>query len=194
MEKSAGRKTSDLLAVCSLPMRESGFIECIKASYGKQITVIYTIIVVTLASVLMIHYSFSNQLGIDLLAHNVVQGIIGGLLIIAAAYCCTPNLLGKVLYRRYITNKKYQYKTVFYADRIELQSKTTTMKEYSYALVKQIVRSENLIIFILSNLICLPVRSDGLTEAQWAMIQAQICNQRNIPYIQKSICTFHTRR
>lgn len=194
MEKSTGKKTSNLLVVCSLPMRESDFIECIKASYGKQVTIFYTIIVVALTSVLMIHYCFSNQLGIDLLAHNVVHGMIGSLLVIAAAYCCTPNLLGKFLYRRYITNQKYQYKTVFYADRIELQSKTATMKKYSYALIKQIVRSENLIIFMLSNLFCLPVRSDGLTEAQWAMIQAQICNQRNIPYIQNSICTFHTWR
>ncbi len=44
MENSTGKKASNLLVVCSLPMRKSDLTECIKASYGKQVTVIDTII------------------------------------------------------------------------------------------------------------------------------------------------------
>lgn len=170
--------TNDLLAVNELPLRESDFIECQKALFGKKLAFFYAVIEVCCVAVLGV-YAIAKQMETDTLPVGTMLVPFICLLIASIFYFPFPKWLGKLRYRQYETSNNKPRSVAFYTDHFEVLVDDAKVGSYSYASVRRIVQSENLAIVMLPNMVCLPVRRVGISDECWQVIEQYIAIAMN---------------
>ena len=170
--------TNDLLAVNELPLREKDFIECHRALFGKRSAFLYTVVVVCCVAVLGV-YAIAKQMGIDSLPVGTMLVPFICLLIVSIFYFAFPKWIGKLRYRQYETSNSKLKSVAFYTDRFEIMVDGVKVGVYSYISVRHIIKSENLFIMVLPNMVYLPVRCVGIPDERWSEIEHQITISMN---------------
>lgn len=165
---------NELLAVNELPLREKDFIECQRALFGKRSAFLYTVVAVCCVATLGV-YGIAGQMGID---HHVHHGtifvVLLCLLVATVFYFAVPIWIGKLRYRQYETSNSKLKSVAFYTDHFEIIVDGVKVGIYSYLLVRRIIKSENLFIMVLPNMVYLAVRCVGIPDERWSEIEYQI--------------------
>lgn len=176
---------SELLAVNELPLREKDFIECQRALFGKRSAFLYTVVAVCCVSALGV-YAIAGQMGIgNSLPIGMMFTLLLCLLVASVFYFTVPKWLGILRYRQYETTNNKPRSVAFYTDRFEIIVDGVKVGVYSYISVRRIIKSENLFIMVLPNMVYLPVRCVGIPDERWSEIEHQITismNSRRINY------------
>lgn len=170
--------TNDLLAVNELPLRESDFIECQKALFGKKSAFFYAVIAISCVAVLGV-YAIAKQMETDTLPVGTMLVPFICLLIASIFYFPFPKWLGKLRYRQYETSNSKLKSVAFYTDHFEIMVDGVKVGVYSYISVRRIIKSENLFIMVLPNMVYLPVRCVGIPDERWSEIEHQITISMN---------------
>lgn len=170
---------NELLAVNELPLREKDFIECHRALFGKRSAFLYTVVVVCCVAVLGV-YAIAKQMGVDNSLHiGIMLVLLLCLLIASVFYFAFPKWLGKLRYRQYETSNSKLKSVAFYTDRFEIMVDGVKVGVYSYISVRHVIKSENLFIMVLPNMVYLPVRCVGIPDERWSEIEHQITISMN---------------
>lgn len=169
---------NELLAVNELPLREKDFIECQKALLGKKSVFFYAVIAICCVAVLGV-YAIAKQMGIDSLPVGTMLVPFICLLIASIFYFAFPKWIGKLRYRQYETSNNKPRSVAFYTDHFEIIVDGVKVGVYSYISVRRIIKSENLFIMVLPNMVYLPVRCVGIPDERWSEIEHQITISMN---------------
>lgn len=170
---------NELLAVNELPLREKDFIECQRALFGKRSAFLYTVVAVCCVSALGV-YAIAGQMGIgDSLPIGMMLTLLLCLLVASVFYFTVPKWLGKLRYLQYETSNNKPRSVVFYTDHFEIMVDGVKVGIYSYVSVRRIIKSENLFIMVLPNMVYLPVRCVGISDELWSVIEKHIDTATN---------------
>lgn len=165
---------SEPLAVNALPLREKDFIECQRALFGKRSAFLYTLVAVCCMAALGVN-AIAKQMGVENSLHiGIMIVLLLCLLIASVFYFAFPKWLGKLRYRQYETSNSKLKSVAFYTDHLEIMVDSVKVGIYSYFSVRRIIKSENLFIMVLPNMVYLPVRCVGIPDERWYEIEYQI--------------------
>ena len=170
---------SEPLAVNEMSLREKDFIECQRALFGKKSAFLYTVVVVCCMAALGV-YAIAQQMGVDNSLHTGIMIVLLLCLLIASVfYFAFPKWLVKLRYRQYETSNSKLKSVAFYTDHFEIMVDGVKVGVYSYISVRHIIKSENLFIMVLPNMVYLPVRCVGIPDERWSEIYHQITISMN---------------
>lgn len=162
------------IAVTVLSLGEQDFLECQRALLGKRITFLYTVVSVCCASVIGICL-VAEQIGIGSPEQTkFVFVVLACLLLASVFYFGVPKWLGTLRYRQYMTSNTKPKSVAFYSERFELLVDDTVTDIYRYTMVQRIIKSENLFIMVISNMLYLPIRYCSISEESWSIIEKYI--------------------
>ena len=167
------------LAVGNLPLREKDFVECQRAVWGKQSAFLYTVVAACCVAGLGV-YAIAVQMGINnSMQIGAVLLLLLCLLIASVFYFAVPKWIGKLLYSRYNASTNKPRSIAFYTDHFEIWGDGAVIRIYSYVSVRRIIKSENLFIMVLPNMVYLAVRCVGIPDERWPKIEHQITISMN---------------
>ena len=170
---------SEPLAVSDLPLREKDFIECQRAVWGKQSALLYTVVAVCCIAVLGV-YAIAVQMGINSsMQIGTVLLLLLCLLMASVFYFAVPKWSGKLLYLQYNASTNKPRSVAFYTDHFEIWGDGVVIRIYSYVSVRRIIKSENLFIMVLPNMVYLAVRCVGIPDERWLVIEEYIATIKN---------------
>lgn len=162
------------LAVTRISLEEQDLLVCQRALLGKRVTFLYTIVAICCASATGI-YAIAGYAGAGNASQTkMVLVALLCLLLASAFYFGVPKWLAKFRFRQYMTTNITPRSIAFYPDRFEILIDGAIAGVYPYALVRRVIRSEDLVILVLSNLLYLPIRSGSLQDERWLRIEKQI--------------------
>ena len=164
---------NELLAINELPLREKDFIECQKALFGKTSAFLYTVVVVCCVSMFGV-YGIAKEMSVLDIPTGILFIPLICLQIASFFYFALPNWLGKLRYLQYETSNSKPNSVAFYTDHFEILIDDIKVGIYSYVSVRRIIKSENLFIMVLSNMVYLPVRFVGIPDERWPVIEQHI--------------------
>lgn len=177
--KSELALVSKLLAINELPLREKDFIECQRALFGKRSAFLYTVVAVCCVATFGV-YGIAGQMGMDHRVHiETIFVVLLCLLVASVFYFAVPIWLGKLRYRQYETSNSKLKSVAFYTDHFEIMVDGVKVGIYSYLSVRRIIKSENLFIMVLPNMVYLAVRCVGIPDECWYEIEHQITISMN---------------
>lgn len=163
-----------LLAINELPLREKDFIECQRALFGKRSAFLYMVVAVCCVATFGVS-GIAGQMGMDYRVHiGTIFVVLLCLLVASVFYFAVPIWLGKLRYRQYETSNSKRKSVAFYTDHFEIMIDGVTIGIYAYLSVRRIIKSENLFIMVLPNMVYLAVRCVGIPDERWSEIEYQI--------------------
>lgn len=177
--KSELALVNEPLAVNDLPLREKDFVECQRELFGKKSAFLYTVVAVCCVAVLGV-YAIARQMGVYNRLHTAVMlALLVCLLVASVFYFAVPKWLAKLRYRQYETANNKPRSVAFYTDHFEIMVDGVEVGIYSYVSVGRIIKSENLFIMMLPNMVYLPIRCDGIPDELWIVIEKYIATAAN---------------
>lgn len=170
------------LVITELSLCEQDFFECQKALLGKGVTFLYTVVSVCCASVIGI-CAVAEQIGIASPEQTkIVFVVLACLLLASVSYFGGPKWLGTLRYRQYTTSNTKPKFVAFYSNRFEILIDDTVAGVYNYALVRRVMKSENLFILVISSMLYLPIRYSNIPEESWRLIEKHITEAMDSPH------------
>lgn len=169
------------LAVTRLSLERQDFLECQRALFGKEATLLYTIVAVCCTCVTCV-YAIAGYAGVgNANQTKMLLVVLLCLLLASVFYFGIPKWLAEFRYRQYMTTNTTPKSNVFYPDRFEVLIDGAIAGVYPYTLMRRVIKSENLFIMVISNMLYLPIRYSNISEESWRLIEKYITKAMDSP-------------
>lgn len=164
---------NDILAVNNLSLRESDFVEFVKAIRKKSEKVTF-IIVIACVAVIYAAALVSVPLNIHIVSGTILILMAVCLIIAIFTYVMFPRWLGRTRYKQYCMTHNSEGRIVFYADHLATMVGGETVQTLFYKDIRKIIQSDNLYIMEFSNKVYAIVRIDGFSEESLEAVQSRL--------------------
>ena len=170
---------NNILAINKLSLRESDFVEFVKAT-RKKLDKATFIVVIACVTVVYVAALVSIPLNIHIVSGTILILMAVCLIIAILTYVMFPRWLGRTRYNQYCMTHNSEGRIVFYVDHLATMVGGETVQALFYKDIRKIIQSDNLYIIEFSNRVYAIVRSDGFSEGSLKAVQSRLNGNQSL--------------